>query len=120
MRPWHALAAALLVGVAVALFLHFRNSESEHTDRFSDPIRQDFYYSGMVTCTATARENPAIIEVGASEADIHAYCDCAMSETAEAFTMEEMMFIEEHNDFPDSAHEKLHAIMTTCGQTHLN
>jgi hypothetical protein len=72
----------------------------------------------MASCMATARENPAIIKVGASEAEIHAYCDCAMSEFSKTITAEEVIFYTEHDDFPASAYTKIHPIMAACGQTH--
>ena len=71
----------------------------------------------MVSCMAAARVNPAMNELGASEAAMHGYCDCAMGETAETLTMEEIAFIDEHLDLPDSADAKMDPIIVACWQT---
>jgi len=114
---WHVVAAMFLVGVAIALFLRFRDSES--TRRFADPERESIYQSGLAACIGRAQAEVAGAQPPVSMEAIEAYCECAMGGVVEQLTETEIDRFYETETLSDETTATMAAIANACSQQFL-
>jgi hypothetical protein len=74
--------------------------------------KEDFMRSTKLACEQQQRRNPTTKQVGISEANIVAYCDCYAAGASEAITKEEMRIMITTQKPPPSVADKA----TTMGQ----
>lgn len=116
-KPWHVWVTALLVGVGVALFLLFRNSEPEATG--ADPERNLIYQSGLAACTERAQDELASSQAGISDAAIQSYCECSMTEVVTQLTDAEIELFYQTERLSDETKVKTETAAEACAQRFL-
>ena len=118
-KTWHAVAALILAGSAIALFLHYRGLDSKSTDRFADPERQGIYESGLAACFTRAQAELAGSEAGVAEGAVQAYCECAMGGVVEQLTDAEIALFNETETLSDETMATMETIANACSQQFL-
>jgi hypothetical protein len=118
-KPWQALGAMALVGVAIALFLVYRGMGPDTPDRFADPERQGIYESGLDSCIVRAQTEVAGSQTGVTGDQIEAYCDCAMGGVVEKLTDAEIERFNDNAEFSEETMAMMEAIAGACSQQFL-
>jgi len=118
-KTWHAVAAMVLVGIAIALFLFYRSQDSKSPDRFADPERQGIYESGLAACFTRARMELAGSGADVAESAIRSYCECAMGDVVEQLTDAEIERFNETEALSDEAMATMNTIAAACSQQYL-
>jgi len=116
-KTWHIVVAMLFVGIVIALFLRFRDSESTH--RFADPDRESIYQSGLAACIGRAQAEVAGAQPPVSMEAIEAYCDCAMGGVVEQLSETEIELFYQTETLSDETTATMAAIANACSQQFL-
>ena len=111
-KIWYAVAALIVAGGAIALFLHYRDPDSP--DRFADPERQGIYESGLDACIARAQTEVAGAQTGVTGDQIEAYCECAIVGVVEQLTDAEIARYNDDAEFSEETMAMMETIADAC------